>query len=99
MTASWYGLSQYYSVISQRELLPRLVQLAFHDCVGGCDGCLNIQDPNNFSKSYFAIAMLHRYTYIAMTKISPSDPYEIRQCTIANNKKMVAVLEMLQNLT
>jgi len=26
---------------------PAMVRLAFHDCVGGCDGCLNINDPDN----------------------------------------------------
>merc|ERR1711915_965035 len=24
------------------------VRLSFHDCVGGCDGCLNIDNPDNF---------------------------------------------------
>ena len=25
----------------------RMVRLTFHDCVGGCDGCLNVNDPDN----------------------------------------------------
>eukprot|EP01124_Arcella_intermedia_P020345 TRINITY_DN27815_c0_g1_i1.p1 TRINITY_DN27815_c0_g1~~TRINITY_DN27815_c0_g1_i1.p1 ORF type:complete len:427 (-),score=66.23 TRINITY_DN27815_c0_g1_i1:44-1324(-) len=30
------------------ELIPTIVRLAFHDCVGpACDGCINIEDPNN----------------------------------------------------
>lgn len=23
------------------------IRLAFHDCVGGCDGCINMQNPGN----------------------------------------------------
>lgn len=23
------------------------IRLAFHDCVGGCDGCLNLRNPSN----------------------------------------------------
>jgi len=28
-------------------VLPTAVRLAFHDCVGGCDGCLNVDDEDN----------------------------------------------------
>ena len=24
-----------------------MLRLTFHDCVGGCDGCLNVDDPDN----------------------------------------------------
>ena len=26
---------------------PRFVRLAFHDCVGGCDGCINVHNADN----------------------------------------------------
>merc|ERR1712126_742847 len=26
---------------------PAMVRLTFHDCVGGCDGCLNVNNPDN----------------------------------------------------
>eukprot|EP00951_Prasinocladus_malaysianus_P031635 scaffold304162_cov33-Prasinocladus_malaysianus.AAC.1 len=26
----------------------KFVRLAFHDCVGGCDGCIDLDDPDNF---------------------------------------------------
>ena len=26
---------------------PAMVRLTFHDCVGGCDGCLNVNDQEN----------------------------------------------------
>ena len=29
---------------TERELLPKCLRLAFHDCIGGCDGCI---DPTN----------------------------------------------------
>jgi len=28
--------------------VPTAVRLAFHDCVGGCNGCLNLDNPSNF---------------------------------------------------
>ncbi|KAJ8602172.1 hypothetical protein CTAYLR_003539 [Chrysophaeum taylorii] len=28
-------------------LLPKFVRLVFHDCVGGCDGCVDMSDPEN----------------------------------------------------
>lgn len=30
-----------------RFMIPALVRLAFHDCAGGCDGCLGAQNPFN----------------------------------------------------
>ncbi|CAH1786262.1 unnamed protein product [Owenia fusiformis] len=29
------------------NLIAGLVRLAFHDCVGGCDGCINLDNPEN----------------------------------------------------
>ncbi len=29
-------------------LQNQIVRLAFHDCVGGCDGCVNLSNPENF---------------------------------------------------
>lgn len=31
----------------QHEMIPNLVQMVFHVCVGGCDGCLNLDEPDN----------------------------------------------------
>jgi len=30
------------------DMSPKFVRLAFHDCIGGCDGCLNLSNPENF---------------------------------------------------
>jgi len=35
------------AVIRVNNTLPAIVRLAFHDCVGGCDGCLNINNADN----------------------------------------------------
>ena len=33
---------------SERELLPKIVRMVFHDCVGtACDGCINIDNVDN----------------------------------------------------
>lgn len=35
-------------LIGQRpELGPKFVRLGFHDCVGGCDGCVDMLNPDN----------------------------------------------------
>ena len=32
---------------SERELIPKFLRLGFHDCVGGCDGCVDLNNPDN----------------------------------------------------
>jgi len=32
---------------SERELIPKFIRMGFHDCVGGCDGCINMDNPDN----------------------------------------------------
>jgi Peroxidase len=29
-------------------MLAKFVRLSFHDCVGGCDGCVDLSNPSNF---------------------------------------------------
>jgi len=29
-------------------VMPTVVRFGFHSCVGGCDGCINLNDPNNY---------------------------------------------------
>lgn len=31
-------------------MIPNLVQLVFHTCIGGCDGCINFKEPGNKGK-------------------------------------------------
>jgi len=32
---------------SERELIPKFLRLGFHDCVGGCDGCVDLDNADN----------------------------------------------------
>jgi hypothetical protein len=32
---------------SDRELIPKFLRLGFHDCVGGCDGCVDLNNIDN----------------------------------------------------
>ena len=32
---------------SERELIPKFLRLGFHDCVGGCDGCVDMENADN----------------------------------------------------
>jgi len=32
---------------SERELIPKFLRLGFHDCVGGCDGCVDLSNPDH----------------------------------------------------
>ena len=32
---------------SERELIPKFLRMGFHDCVGGCDGCIDLTNPDN----------------------------------------------------
>ena len=36
-----------YCYFNERELVPKFLRLGFHDCVGGCDGCIDISNPDN----------------------------------------------------
>merc|ERR1719500_1655462 len=33
--------------VIEKKKLPAALRLAFHDCVGGCDGCLNVHNEAN----------------------------------------------------
>ncbi|KAF6032613.1 hypothetical protein EB796_009085 [Bugula neritina] len=32
---------------NDHEMIPNLIQLVFHTCIGGCDGCINEEEPAN----------------------------------------------------
>ena len=32
---------------SERELIPKFLRMGFHDCVGGCDGCIDLTNTDN----------------------------------------------------
>lgn len=36
------------------------VRIAFHDCVGGCDGCINRNNPDNFGSMFTSLDIIDR---------------------------------------
>jgi len=46
--------------IVQGPAIGRTVRLAFHDCVGGCDGCINENDPDNAGPMLDQIKILNQ---------------------------------------
>ena len=46
---------------SGKVLLTTLVRLSFHDCVGGCDGCMNLDHPDNNGLEYATEALETEY--------------------------------------
>ena len=36
------------------------VRIAFHDCVGGCDGCINRNNPDNFGSMFTSLDIMDR---------------------------------------
>lgn len=50
------------------------VRIAFHDCVGGCDGCLNHQNPDNAGFMFESLEIMNKmYDSAYATKMSRAD--------------------------
>lgn len=43
-----------------------LVRLSFHDCVGGCDGCINKDNPENAGKWVYSVRYIGKYDMIGV---------------------------------
>jgi len=59
-------------VKSDRTLQPTIVRLSFHDCVSGCDGCINLDNAANNGLSPAIDAMEEILTEITEAGISVS---------------------------
>jgi Peroxidase len=35
-------------IANDADLAPKFLRLVFHDCLGGCDGCVDMNNPENF---------------------------------------------------
>jgi hypothetical protein len=35
-------------IANDPDLAPKFLRLIFHDCIGGCDGCVDLTNPENF---------------------------------------------------
>jgi hypothetical protein len=43
------AITQIKEIIANVDgMLAKFVRLSFHDCVGGCDGCVDLSNPSNF---------------------------------------------------
>merc|ERR1719209_2624530 len=50
-------IEQELDKVIKKKKLPAAVRLAFHDCVGGCDGCIDKDKPNNAGLEPFVKAL------------------------------------------
>ena len=42
--------------------MAKMIRLGFHDCVGGCDGCLNLNNADNAGLSGIVATLEDLYT-------------------------------------
>ena len=45
-----------------RTLMAKMIRIGFHDCVGGCDGCLNVDNDSNAGLSGIVATLEDLYT-------------------------------------
>ncbi|XP_067942261.1 uncharacterized protein [Watersipora subatra] len=57
------------------------IRLAFHDCVGGCDGCLNLRNPSNAGLSFYKEPLDLMYREFIFPKMSRADWYALAGLT------------------
>jgi hypothetical protein len=55
-----YMESSYY--VENEYLIPTALRLSFHDCTGGCDGCINMAQPPNGGLARIVWALESVYT-------------------------------------
>ncbi|KAF6034678.1 APX2 [Bugula neritina] len=53
------------------------IRLAFHDCVGGCDGCLNIRNPSNAGLNFYKTPLDLMYKEFIFPMMSRADWYAL----------------------
>ena len=42
--------------------MAKMIRIGFHDCVGGCDGCLNVDNDSNAGLSGIVATLEDLYT-------------------------------------
>jgi len=76
------------SLISSDPLLaPKFVRMGFHDCVGGCDGCIDLNDPDNKGLDIPINALdsiVQKYTIDQTTGLTRSDIFALAALTAAD---------------
>lgn len=74
-------------LISDPILAPKLVRMGFHDCVGGCDGCIDLSNPDNNGLDIPINALdsiVQKYTVSQNTGLSRSDIWALAALTAAD---------------
>lgn len=69
-------------VTAEPFLGPKFVRLAFHDCVGGCNGCVNMNNPGNFGLD----EPIDKLTWVAQkfaTQLTRADIWALAGLTVA----------------
>ena len=66
------------------DLVPPTVRLAFHDCVGGCDGCVDLGNPDNNGLDIPITAMTKLAKKGAKMGLSRPDVWSI--CAMVGNE-------------
>jgi hypothetical protein len=74
-TTAYNALVSYFKANITNQLLA--ARLAFHGCVGGCDGCLNINQSDNAGLSSIVTALDSLYTANYSTQMSRADFWAI----------------------
>ena len=61
----------------QISSIPAFVQLAFVDCIGGCNGCIDLQNPanlGNYKSEILEFIQNQNMTHLSLTKVYLSIP-------------------------
>ena len=49
--------------------MAKMIRIGFHDCVGGCDGCLNVDNDSNAGLSGIVATLEDLYTDEVLTPL------------------------------
>mmetsp|Transcript_13912 Transcript_13912/g.19921 ORF Transcript_13912/g.19921 Transcript_13912/m.19921 type:complete len:572 (+) Transcript_13912:114-1829(+) len=74
-------------ISSDPSLAPKFVRMGFHDCVGGCDGCIDLNDPDNKGLDIPINALdsiVQKYTIDQTTGLTRSDIFALAALTAAD---------------
>ena len=61
LTKPWCLCVVLMHLCSQQTLIPKFVELVFHDCVGLCDGCVDLSHPENIGELSSQQYLLSRF--------------------------------------
>ena len=74
---------------NDRTLAPKFIRLAFHDCIGICDGCVDLSNPDNngLAGPINALSDLSELHGAAQTGLTRADIWALAAITGANHAK------------